>query len=171
MRALRSIALAAACAGTCALLARGPLPYEETVARPDARLRTGPSWLARPAELGLAYAERVLVVAEHQDWRQVRPLADDRSGWLHRSALVPQRLILEPDERQLKAIRHGEMALAGRAFRPRVEAAYRARKQAPATGYAWLDAHAEDPLYRRDLEAIARFRRDGGLAPLGGDGS
>ncbi len=120
-------------------------------------LRPAPSYLRKPIAK-LPYGTRVTVQAERGSWLQVKEPAG-RSGWMHRTALTEQRLVLRAGEDRVKTTTAGdEVALAGKWFDPKVEAEF--RKKNPNLNFAWVDRMLKFVI---PAERLAAFLKEGDL--------
>ncbi len=126
-----------------------------SVAVRSAQLREASGHLA-PIVAQLAYTDEVEVLEVRGDFLRVVSPAGE--GWLHRSAVSEDRIVLADDgEDAARRADDREVALAGRGFNEEVEQRYRSEQGLSFDGVDRMEARA------RDSEALMRFIEDGGL--------
>lgn len=139
-----------------------PMPAEaaaqrQTVQVKEAALRSRSSGLSSATAL-LPFGTEVSVLEERGDWLRI-VASEDRSGWLHRTALRGPRSPLRAGTRTVDRSATGdEVAMAGKGFDAQVEAVYRAEE--PGIGFQWVDRMVGLKVNHGELD---RFLREGGL--------
>ena len=105
-------------------------------------------------------------------WWRVQPAGNHPKGWVHRDLFSTNPVVLDDvDEKTRRRVREGLESLAGRAFRPKVERAYRDGKKPlrHEDGYRWLDERLNDEVFHPGLrDDLVEFADEGGLTPLTG---
>lgn len=140
-----------------ALLITAPVMAKEmSVQIQKAPLKKTPGVFSPTTSL-LTYGDRVEVLAEENDWIEVR--FEQKNGWLHKSSLTKKMVKLKAGEGDVAAAASDdELALAGKGFSAEVEAEYKSRN--PDADFAILDK-AEGLTYTP--EELRKFLMDGGL--------
>lgn len=89
------------------------------------QLREKPGFLSKPIA-NLPYGDRVNLVGEKNDWKQIASSKKGLTGWMHVSALTEKQIILNPTNKDVAAAASSdEIALAGKGFNKQVEDKYR----------------------------------------------
>lgn len=101
-------------------------------------LRATPSFLGKIVGR-VAYGDRVAVLENRQPWIQVQAAgAGAVSGWIHQSALTPDRIVLKAGSTDVQQTASGdELALAGKGFNEQVEESFKAKN--PKVDFTWID--------------------------------
>lgn len=86
------------------------------------QLRSEPAYLSQVTG-NVSYADRVTVIESRSPWVRVRH--NNRTGWIHESALTRQRLALSAGGQRAGGAGDDEIALAGRGFNAEVESEFR----------------------------------------------
>ena len=130
-----------------------------SVAVRSAQLRESSGHLA-PIVARLAYTDEVEVIEVRGDFLRVASPAGE--GWLHRSAVSEDRIVLADDgEDAARRADDREVALAGRGFNEEVEQRYRSEQGLSFDGVDRMEARV------RDTDALIRFIEEGGLGVPG----
>jgi hypothetical protein len=130
----------------------------------DGQLRGTPSFVGNIVGR-LSYGDRVTLIREQGDWREVSAQAGPR-GWMHASALTTKTIVLKAGTASVQTgATGGEIALAGKGFSEEVEKQY--KSQNPQLDFAWVD-RAER--FQVSPEEIQAFLKQGELSPGEGGG-
>ncbi len=125
------------------------------------QLRDGASFLA-PVVSTLAYGERVQTQQTQGDWLQVST-TDGITGWMHRSALTPKRIVLKAGAGAVPVSGAGEeLALAGKGFSADVEAAF--KRAHTGIDFSWVDRAEQIVVTPQETKV---FLAEGGIEPAG----
>lgn len=117
------------------------------------QLREKPSYLGRLVTL-LPYGDPVRLEAEEGEWRRVTSVKQNKSGWMHQSALTEQEIILRPTNRDVEsAARSDELALAGKGFNKQVEEQYQEEKD---LDYSLVDEMEGFSVAQDDIQAFIK---------------
>jgi len=132
-----------------------------TVQVRDGQVRATPSFLGKIIGT-LHYGDRVTVLGKTGDWSQVN--TPRVRGWMHSASLTKNNISLQAGRSNAPlAASNDELALAGKGFNKQVESAFKAKN--PKMDYAWVDRMET---MKVSPEEMARFLKQGGLAPEGG---
>lgn len=124
-------------------------------------LRETPSFLGKiVAPVG--YGDRVAVVSEQGEWRQVRAPAG-ATGWIHVSALTDKKLALSSGGQVGTSASGDEMALATKGFNAQVEGEF--KKNNKDIDFSWVDKMEKIKIAGKEIFA---FLKEGQVAPGGG---
>lgn len=113
-------------------------PKEMSVQVKVGELRATPSFLGKIVGR-VAYGDRVAVMESRNPWIQVQAAGVGAvSGWIHQSALTPDRIVLKAGGADVRQTASGdELALAGKGFNEQVEESFKAKN--PKVDFTWID--------------------------------
>jgi uncharacterized protein YgiM (DUF1202 family) len=124
-------------------------------------LRETPSYLGKiVAPVG--YGDRVAVVSEQGEWRQVRT-PSGATGWIHSSALTEKKVVLSSAGQTGTSASGDELALAGKGFNAQVEGEFKKNNQ--DVDFSWVDKMEKIKIAGKEIVA---FLQEGQVAPGGG---
>lgn len=117
------------------------------------QLRDKPGYLGRLVTL-LPYGDPVTLDAEEGEWRKVTSTKQNKTGWMHQSALSEQKIILRPTNRDVEAAAQSdELALAGKGFNKQVEEQYMEEK---GLDYTLVDEMEDLSVSQDDIQAFVK---------------
>lgn len=126
----------------------------------DGQVRATPSFLGKMVAR-VAYGDRVDMLQEQGDWKKVALPGGRVQGWMHKSALTSQRIVLKAGQSNVQTgATREEIALAGKGFNEQVEASF--RKENKNLDYRWIDRMET---FRVAPEQLQRFLASGSLEP------
>lgn len=116
----------------------------------------------------LPFLSQVEVLERRNDaWLKVRDVASEAMGWVHASALLDVKALLDGEARRLadaRQLSRGELDLAGSGLERAVRRTHLAEREELDLGYRRLDAILASPALDLHPSEIAAFRFEGGLA-------
>ncbi len=169
---MKRLVVAAFIVSSIPVAARAPVDEAETTIRTvetnEGHLREGPGYVY-PLATTVPLGQRLRVLEQESDFLRVEALEPAQAtGWINIYEVTEMEIVLERSDKALKRrLKRGETSLAARSFSPEIERYLRRGKKHYEDGYARLDSLADDPRFDPDMVAVARFRQDGGLRPLG----
>lgn len=148
--------------GTLVLLVTAAIAAAEemSVTVKESAVRERASFTAKTVGT-LVYADRVVVVEVKGDWAHVSLVSKAIDGWMPKSALQTQQIVLKAGAAAGTTASSGEVALAGKGFSEEVEAEY---KKDPTLNY---DAVDKMEAFRVSDDDVAAFLQRGGLTVNG----
>lgn len=123
-------------------------------------LRDSPSFLGKVVA-PVNYGDRVAVVSEQGEWRQVRAAAG-ATGWIHSSALTEKKVVLSSAGQTGTSASGDELALAGKGFNAQVEGEF--KKNNKDVDFSWVDKMEKIKIAGSEIVA---FFKGGQVAPGG----
>jgi len=131
------------------------------VKRSDVRSR--PSFLGAVAG-SVSYGDKVQTYGGQGAWIKVRLQGQTIEGWLHRSALTTNKIVLRAGDQDVRqAASNDELALAGKGFNQQVEDAF--KSQNPKVDFSWVDKMEKIVVAPYEMQA---FLKAGDVTPKGG---
>lgn len=128
----------------------------------SAQLRETPTFLGRMVGT-IPYGDAVTVVETRAPWSRVRT-ADNRTGWVHDSALSKKAIKMRAGAQDVSTAASGqELALAGKGFSSEVEADFKAKNA--DIDFTWIDRMEKIVI---TAEEKIEFLKEGGVQPGGG---
>ena len=124
-------------------------------------LRETPSFLGKIVT-AVNYGDRVTVVSEQGEWRQVRS-SSGTTGWIHVSALTEKKVVLSSAGQTGTSASGDELALAGKGFNAQVEGEF--KKNNKDIDFSWVDKMEKIKIVGSEIVA---FLKAGQVAPGGG---
>jgi len=124
-------------------------------------LRETPSFLGKIVG-PVGYGDRVAIVSEQGEWRQVRSSAGV-TGWIHSSALTEKKVVLSSAGQTGTSASGDELALAGKGFNAEVEGEFKKNNQ--EIDFSWVDRMEKIKIAGKEIVA---FLQEGQVAPGGG---
>ena len=95
---------------------------------------------------------------------KVRLQGQTIEGWLHRSALTTNKIVLRAGDQDVRqAASNDELALAGKGFNQEVEDAF--KSQNPKVDFSWVDEMEKIVVAPQEMQA---FLKAGNVTPKGG---
>lgn len=127
----------------------------------DAPVRDTPSFVGKVVG-ALAYGDQVEVQQSQGAWSKVAGAG--KSGWMHTSALSPNKIVLAAGREQAKVAASGdELALAGKGFNSDVEGQFKAAHK--DVDFTWIDRMEKIKI---SSAAMQSFLKSGGVVPSEG---
>jgi hypothetical protein len=124
---------------------------------------------SRPSFLGavvgrVSYGDKVQTYGGQGAWMKVRLQGQTIEGWLHRSALTTNKIVLRAGDQDVRqAASNDELALAGKGFNQEVEDAF--KSQNPKVDFSWVDEMEKIVVAPQEMQA---FLKAGNVTPKGG---
>lgn len=143
----------------CILFLAGTAIAAETM---SVQVRSGELRL-KPAYSGtittkLAYGDQVNLLTSEGEWRKVTSLKQNKTGWIHETALSEQQIILNPTNRHINAANQNpNMRLAGAGFNKATETTIAEQKK---LSFAAID---EMEALSIEQEEVLSFAKSGSL--------
>jgi len=126
----------------------------------EGHVRSTPSFLGKIITR-LIYGDQVEACCEKRGWTKVRIPGRSSEGWMHKSALTKNKIVLNPGAVEVEqAATSDEITLAGKGFNAQVERKYRERNR--HLDYTWIDKMERIVISQYQM---LMFLEEGGLSP------
>jgi len=140
----------------------GAKQYQMSVQVKNGQARSSPSFLSKII-VTLSYGARVDIIEEKNSWFQIKIPGTTTSGWMHTTALTPNKIILSAGTEEVnQAATRDELVLAGKGFNKQVEGEFKAKN--PQLDYTLINAMEQVVVSQAQIE---QFLKEGELSPKG----